>query len=400
MNRTRPSLIHSGWIRTVAMALLVCVGVASCNSRAARRAGFQLLGTPARKAVPESAKAIADLQRWRDRLYVAYGDVKAGAGPIPVVYYDLGARRFVHDDRFTADEEAIELYRVIGGTLYIPGADARERGSSGLGERLRRVIPWLAKQKESETSGRNREWEWGNLYYRSPVEGRWTKLRTIPHARRVLDVAAYRGHLYVATGSADYDPESCNGGYCPYAAVYRSADRGATWELAYKETGILQFWELHAYGGKLYVTAGALCRVCDGESWSPANCLPAGSGVVRKHVMFQHLLALVPDRSWDGPLYLFDGVETKAIPLDHGVRDVVVIAGQLFVLTGAGDGRGAIYTTADVRCRCPRSFSQAMAFDFGSQPTALEYANGRFYIGLRDGRLYESAPYGMSSRAP
>ncbi len=67
------------------------------------------------------ARNVWDLQVYRGRIYLGGGSTVENAGPVNVWAYDPAIGRFVEE--FTVSEEAIELYRVFGGELYIPAAD-------------------------------------------------------------------------------------------------------------------------------------------------------------------------------------------------------------------------------------------------------------------------------------
>jgi hypothetical protein len=92
------------------------------------------------------------------------------------------------------------------------------------------------------------------------------------------------------------------------------------------------------------------------------------------------------------------------------VHDVITAEGSLFVLTGDSSGKGAIYTASNLECHCGGDFARIVDFNFEdkaftppedeflrltgeSTPHSLEFAMGRFYIGLADGRLFQSAAY-------
>ncbi len=337
---------------------------------------FEYLSAPTQINRSPQAWGIWDMQLWKDRIYLAHGDWTINAGPIPILYYDLSSGRFVHDQDFYVNEESIDLYRVIDGNLYIPGVDARERS----------LATWLGLPH-------NVEWDWGNLYFRTE-DGDWIKRRTIPQALHVLDVARYKDALYVATGSAAYRPrstgENCAKGYCSFGGIYASTDEGQSWTAVYTDTEVSRFWGLHPYREKLYVTYGGDCRVFDGSQWDKAACLPPGAGPVRKDVVFQEVLVLIPDHFWDGPLYLFDGEQSEAVAFDQPVRDALVANGHLFVLTGDREGAGAIYEASNLSCRCRAGFTKVTDIVLGSWPTAFEYAKGRFFVGLRDGRIFQA----------
>ncbi|MFD1952797.1 hypothetical protein ACFSL6_01045 [Paenibacillus thailandensis] len=145
------------------------------------------------------------MQLFDNKIYIGHGNSSnsepaPNAGPIPIVYYDLDTRKFVKPKVTTynnakqskkimkqaADEEQIDLYKVLNGSIYIPGHDA---------------------------SGEN--WDFGN-FYKLEKDG-WKKYRNIPNAIHVYDMAYYQGKLFAAISSDG-------------AEVLRSDDGGKSWK--------------------------------------------------------------------------------------------------------------------------------------------------------------------------
>ncbi|MFD1952874.1 hypothetical protein ACFSL6_01455 [Paenibacillus thailandensis] len=154
---------------------------------------------------PAYARNVWDMQLFDNKIYIGHGNSSnsepaPNAGPIPIVYYDLDTRKFVKPKVTTynnakqskkimkqaADEEQIDLYKVLNGSIYIPGHDA---------------------------SGEN--WDFGN-FYKLEKDG-WKKYRNIPNAIHVYDMAYYQGKLFAAISSDG-------------AEVLRSDDGGKSWK--------------------------------------------------------------------------------------------------------------------------------------------------------------------------
>ncbi|MBA3541381.1 MAG: hypothetical protein H0T79_17345, partial [Deltaproteobacteria bacterium] len=76
------------------------------------------------RASPDEAYArnLWDLQAFRGRLYLGYGDAIQNTGPTEVIAFDPATHTFIHDAVF--QEEAILRYRVFGDRLFVPGVDA------------------------------------------------------------------------------------------------------------------------------------------------------------------------------------------------------------------------------------------------------------------------------------
>ncbi|MGQ9584346.1 MAG: hypothetical protein ACUVXG_02975 [Anaerolineae bacterium] len=337
---------------------------------------FKLLGVPGSYNPTPSHWSLWDLQRWHERIYVAHGDWLANTGPVRAIYLDLENGEFIHDEGFIMDEEAIEVFRVCDDTLYAPGADSTE------------------------------SWDLGTLYFK-PWGGGWTKRRAIPSAVHLWDVALLDGTLIVAGRIAADDRG--------FGAVWASADGGMTWQPGpeFRGQGYAEATSLFVLGEQVYApTVGTGCLVFDGSLWEKADCLISdifeGTAHVHKHAHFEEAVALVPYACvTDTRLHLFDGKERWTVDFKQPVRDAVSVEGGLFVLTGLPTGEGAIFHAPALSCHCTGDFTHVVQFraegggttlqgdepspcHLGSAPLSLEVARGRFYVGLADGRLYQS----------
>ena len=91
---------------------------------------------------------------------------------------------------YTVDDEQVHTFRDYDGKLYIPGMDATQ------------------------------SWQYGNLYVKD--DGVWQKLRTIPKAIHVWNVAVLEGNIYVQT--RDYGDNILT-------SISESSDDGQTWDV-------------------------------------------------------------------------------------------------------------------------------------------------------------------------
>jgi hypothetical protein len=66
-----------------------------------------------------------DLQPFDGKLFIGMGSTAADTGPIPVWAFDHAAGSWDEEPEIILQQEAIELFRVIDGRLYIPAADPR-----------------------------------------------------------------------------------------------------------------------------------------------------------------------------------------------------------------------------------------------------------------------------------
>ena len=157
-----------------------------------------------------------DLLAFDGRLFIGAGNAAnrgpaPNAGPVPL--FVLGP-----DGRFqregTVDDERVARFRVVDGTLFLPGDDATEG------------------------------WEWGNIHRRE-ADGRWRKLRAIPRGLHGYDVTAHQGRLYAAVSATGIPREDTAG-----SAVAVSEDGGERWRLS--PLGGMRAFALMRDGGGLY----------------------------------------------------------------------------------------------------------------------------------------------------
>lgn len=337
---------------------------------------------------PYTARHIWDLQVWRGRLYVGYGDWDNNLGPVTIWYYTPTASVFVSETVYVSetrpaapvDEEAIDRYVVIDGDLYIPGTDSRD------------------------------SWEWGNFYHNDGTG--WVKHRTIPHGVHVFDLAGYGGALFAATA-----PDGA-------AGLLRSADGGLTWTVAisevYPDNYYNRFYELYELDGSLFAVK------------SPTETYPKPSVYHYQYPGFVTMTAdLVPDQSsglifvrdevfafGDSILYvpwLRDTITSSLRPISalyqariwgdgqrvaffdgKYPRDVVVAESGVYVLDAGGSrcivGEGSadlagytatIYASSDLQAWLPVASAH-----FTDTPNALEVLDRVAYIGTYNGDLY------------
>jgi hypothetical protein len=337
-----------------------------------------------------AAQHIWDLQVWRGRVYLGYGDWDNNLGPVTIWYYTPTASTFVSETvrvsetrpAAPVDEEAIDRYVVIDGELYIPGTDPISTNS----------------------------WDWGN-FYRNDGTG-WIKYRTIPYGIHTFDMAGYGGELFAAIG-----PDGA-------AGLLRSANGGLTWTVAisevYPDSYYNRFYELYELDGSLFAVKSPTATYTrpsvyhyqyPGFTTTTIDLVPDQSGgliFVRDEVFvfgdnllyvpwsretitssLRPISALYQARIWgDGQrVAFFDGKYP---------RDVVVAENWVYVLDAGGSrcivGEGpadpagytaTIYASMDLQAWLPVASAH-----FTDTPNALEVLDGVAYIGTYSGDLY------------
>jgi hypothetical protein len=153
----------------------------------------ELLGNPYQATYPGGARVYAR-NIWA--MCAFNGEVMLGAGnssdegpaqnagPVPLVAFSPSNGHF--RVMFTVDDEQIDVFRLLQGSVYIPGHDPRE------------------------------SWAFGN-YYRLDEAGRWRKFRNIPAGVHTYDMTMSGGLLFAGLGT----PHG--------AAVAVSTDVGVSW---------------------------------------------------------------------------------------------------------------------------------------------------------------------------
>lgn len=327
---------------------------------------FELLGVPGSYNAKPTHWSLVDLQLWHDRIYLAHGDLDANTGPVRALYVDTNTGKVVQDQGFAFDEEAIEKFELYDDVLYVPGIDAKE------------------------------SWDFGNVYLKT-WGGTWAKRRTLPGAIHVYDIAAL-GKMLVVTGYTDRPVES--------GCFWTSVDQGLGWTPCYQlRPGITDsvslYTSLFVLRDRVYVaTPRDGCFVLANGTWLKANCLPEKHARIDKHAVFRDVAVMTPYwRDSGRQLYFYDGTVPWAVDFRWIVRDALATPEGLYVLTGISSGDGIIFFAPKLDCRCAADFSPVAEFSLsgekhpsGNAPLSLEYAQGRFYLGLADGRLFRSEP--------
>lgn len=78
---------------------------------------------PAESRQRGASRNVWDLQAFEGRVYLGMGDTTRDTGPIPVWAWDHHAQAWIDEPETIVEQEAIELFRVFDGALYIPSSD-------------------------------------------------------------------------------------------------------------------------------------------------------------------------------------------------------------------------------------------------------------------------------------
>jgi hypothetical protein len=327
-------------------------------------ARVERLGNPFNKGA--YARNVWDMQLFGGRIYLGHGNssnsgVDSNAGPIPVIYYAPTTGNFV--TQATVDEEQIDIYRVLDGTLYFPGHDPRGMPPNGNFYRL-----------DGDT---------------------WSKVSTIPGAAHVYDMASFGGELFAATGSTTRH------------TIAASSDGGRTWRSVLPTN--TRVYSLVMLAGQLYAIQAVVGRdeplwtfihvydgtlfarlTISGTSIAPGAPADQTSRFVRAQQFGQQLIYIVAvtvnDHQWL-PVGLY-----AAPALDRGRRITlpdpaalpydIIQRGQTIYVLGASKQPSGQYVNYVYRSTDLARWDEQFRFTAATFARSFEELNGDFYFGL------------------
>jgi hypothetical protein len=315
------------------------------------------------------ARNVWDMQLFGGRIWVGHGDSIDNWGPIPLWWIDPATGALAQEG--VADEEQVDVFRVLGGELYVPGHDSRGDWSAG-------------------------------EFYRLEA-GKWVQHRTLPHAVHVFDLSLHGGRLFAALGTEDVAGEE---------ALLESGDAGRSWMPVTDDTH--RVYDLFELGGELYGaplmrngpdTAGTsgLLRF-DGTRFAPTGVdgttllpgIPAlqWGRMVRATTFRGELVYIVARNTFDwipvalaatrdlGRIERLALADPAAVPFDLLVR-----GDTMYALAGAPNADGTwtveVHETIDAA-----SWRELFRFTAPTFARSFEESGGEFWFGL--GCTYEA----------
>ncbi|MBE7002587.1 MAG: hypothetical protein E7421_07885 [Ruminococcaceae bacterium] len=322
-----------------------------------------------------------DVKVFNGKVYRGAGDYNEDSGITPIYAYDIATGRW--QETGFADDEAIQHFREINGTLYAPGLDPRE------------------------------SWEMGNFYILQE-DGSWKKMRTLPNGIHNFDLIEFDGKLFAGLGT-DYQ----------YNTTAYSTDGGETFQYApmYKDGKLFEDsayeytrnYEFMVYKGQLYSLMrfvknvgsdygffryedGKMIYVGDASAYAGGRAYNRGffSGKFefngRYYVTAGDLFAIT---DFSGET---DGKKI-AMPGDEGVVDALLQDGVMYVLATAPAGdqghKIVIYKSATGE---EGSFEEVLSFHYPVLPCAFDMDGTDFYLGMNMDNDHD-AQSGMLLRA-
>jgi hypothetical protein len=197
--------------RTLARAALLA---ALCGCVDALQPSPPVYGAPELVGTPFTqpsfyARNVWDMQLFGGRIWLGHGDSIDNWGPIPLWSLDPATGALAAE--YTANDEQVDVFRVLGGALYVPGHDPRADLSLG-------------------------------QFYRLEPGG-WAEHRTIPHGLHTFDLALHGGRLYAALGTEEAPGQ---------ASLLASDDGGEHWTAVTED--VQRMYALFELGGSLYAS--------------------------------------------------------------------------------------------------------------------------------------------------
>lgn len=324
-------------------------------------ATFQDLGTHPQAVLQstDSGKIIKSLTAWNGKIYAGYGDWNDNTGPIALTPFDPATNSFANAPEFTADTEAIEVFRPMGGKLYVPSTDPKVSADYSWADASSGKAIWSGK---------------------TPVGMIHT-----------LDMTTFDGNDLWLVGAKGSD-----------AVMYRSTDGGTTWVESLRvapsdPNGFARFYSAGVLNGKLYTQAtdvpasgsigyyGAASSswAFDGTRWSKTPLIT--SGIVTRAANFAGKLVYISNPSSSGSangyLQTFDGRATGSTGVY--AKDYTIAAdGYLYVL-GSGNNTSGILRTKDLA-------TWETVTTVPSTATSMTALGSYLYIGTYDSHLWRA----------
>ncbi|WP_143177878.1 hypothetical protein [Cystobacter ferrugineus] len=365
-------------------------------------ASVEDLGQPSSAAV--YARNVWDLQVFNKKIYIGQGNSSnvapaPNAGPIPITTYDTTQGKFTLEPlvysppsgiKNVVDEEQIDIFKVLNGSLYIPGHDATESQAHG------------------------------NFYKLDP-NGNWYKYRKIPAGVHVYDMAWFGGRLFAAVAEGSSSGATT-------ATVMMSEDGGQTWPTKWQVAlyGHQRAYTLFELNGKLHASNampmqnnkwgdGARLLEISSVTKDGVQSIEARQIDVTGRAMFPGLYRtnptvvpsarmvrttpvggklmyiageIVNDHQWVSQgLFLASGINTATrltLPVTDALpMDILVRGTEVYVLVHLKTGSSA-YTNLVYRASvtAPTTWTEVFRFNRDTFARSFEELNGDFYFGL------------------
>jgi len=259
-------------------------------------------------------RAIVELEKVGNRIYLGYGDYGVNTGPIQIHAYNLRTSRLTYQG-LTLQTEAILKYRQSNRRVFAIGVD-------------------LHGSRPHQFAVRSKLWTTRNNIDSSSRS---------PRAEHIYDVVTWRKELWAAGGMSNRQ-----------GGLWRSKDNGQSWTLERivapaRDLGrdVSRFYFIAIYRDQLYVQGVDFCRsfscpkrnslVYDGTSWrnGPDLLMGRGTGYPADQFAGHMILRNFENAFYSHNLHVFDGTEvSRPVPDEESIHDYTIGEdGYLYALT-------------------------------------------------------------------
>lgn len=291
---------------------------------------------------PPVSRAIVQLQPYRDRIFLGYGEWDVGLDVCDLLAWNTTTEAFETVAAGIATDAFWSL-RAVGDSLWALATDPAVGTDPDAVVVVRNTVTVLA-------SARVAPWH-------------------------LFDVRSWAGALYLA-GANRAGTES-------RAAVWRSTDGGTSWTLVLDVADVARVYGLFALGERLYAagSAGAGWSTDDGIAWNPlaVRLLNGEEACVRPWGLAEHAVYL---GGWPAfgaqSLYAFDGRRVRRLAPPWSVRDAFGGDDSLLILTVDGE----VKQTDDL------ATWTAVADGAPSAACSLCLSDEAIYLGTADSHLW------------
>jgi len=330
-------------------------------------ASFVELGVFSKSWYADSATAneVWDVKIRGDLVYRGAGDYNKNAGITPILAFNKETRSWVKQG--DTEDQAIQRFVEIGGTLYAPGIDPQEG------------------------------WEYGNFYVLNGEQ--WQKVRTLPNGLHNFDMIEFDGKIFAGLGTETLGNTVAvsqdKGESFSFVPLYRDGALLDTSGYEYSRTYAFVEYNNSLYAMVRFKKNGVsdydtfIFRYTDEKMEYQSEADGRLQGTSGRNIWQGKL-------EWRGTCYLtstalnavtdFSKPEThKQIPMPNGgvVTDILLYNDELYVLSYIFKEDMTcgvlIYKSATGE---EGSFIEVTSFDYAGIPISFDFDGDHFYVGI------------------
>ena len=312
------------------------------------------------------ANKVWDIRVWNGKVYRAAGDYDKNTGKTMIAAYDIANRTW--DTSFSASDNAIHGFEVIGGKLVAPGVDATE------------------------------SWDYGN-YYVLGDDGKWQKIRNLPNGVHCFDMIQCGDKVFAGLGTETVKNTVAvsedGGNTFTFAPLYKD---GAPYDVStFQMSRTYEFMQLD---GKVYALVYFKTKTgynrwyIFGYEDGKMHYLADGTKLIERSSFSRKYFG--GEFEFNGKcyittrgLYAIDDFTDPAkwnsisMPNNGKVSDALMWDGAIYVLTSRQDSTTKLYHTVIYKSTTGEkgSFTEVASYDYGGFPMCFDYDGEHFYVG-------------------